>query len=242
MSAQHQHSTVRRAALRRHLGVAAAILTCAGLAACTAAEPLTSTTSPPSVPAVPLALPDGALEAGTYLFDGLAVPFEVTVPDGWTFVQGAALRKDVGDTEGVFVWFGRASHVPADACRWPGTLAEISPSVDGFSDALAAQTSTTTTAPVDVSVGDYSGVEFDLSVEGVTDLTDCSGAKICIHSEAESCTRWYSGSVAQRETYRVLDLDGDRAILSVGEYDDKTRAPLLEEARAVFDSITFASD
>ena len=90
-------------------------------------------------------------------------------------------------------------------------------------------------------MGEYSGVEFDFSVEGVAELNDCSAAKICIHSESISCTRWYNSSVAQRETYRVLDLDGDRAILTFGEFDDKTDAALVEEAQAVFDSITFVS-
>ena len=53
---------------------------------------------------------------------------------------------------------------------------------------------------------------------------------------------WYTSPVAQRETYRVLDLDGDRAILTVGEFDDKTDAALVAEAQAVFDSITFVSE
>ena len=175
-------------------------------------------------------------------FNGLTVPLEVTVPDGWTYVHDRALRKDVGDAEGVFVWFDRATHVPTDACEWPGTITKVAPSVAAFADALAAQESTATTAPIEVTVGDYRGVEFDFSVEGVDDLTDCSDDKICIHSESVSCTRWYNSSVAQRETYRVLDLDGDRAILTVGEFDDQTEATLAEEARAVFDSIRFVTD
>lgn len=68
-----------------------------------------------------------------------------------------------------------------------------------------------------------------------------SGAKICVHSESPSCTRWYNSSVAQRETYRVLDLDGDPTILTFGEFDGQTDAALVDEAEAVFNSIRFVS-
>ena len=57
--------------------------------------------------------------------------------------------------------------------------------------------------------------------------------------KSASCSRWYSSSVAQRETYRVLDLDGERAILTSGEFDGNTDAALMEEAQAVLESIRF---
>jgi hypothetical protein len=226
----------------RLLGLAAALLMCAGLSACSVVQPPTAAPAAPEESAIALSSDDAELDAGTYLVSNFTVPFEVTVPDGWTYHADRVLRKDVGDTEGAFVWFGPATHVPADACDWPGTLAEVAPSVEAFADALAAQASTVTTTPTPVTVGDYSGVEFDFSVAGVDDLSDCSGDKICIHSENSSCTRWYNSSVAQRETYRVLDLDGERAILTVGEFDDQTDAALVEEAQAVFDSIRFVPD
>lgn len=241
MSSPRQQISRRRASRMRQVGIAAVIVMCASIVGCTAAPPTTSATSP-AAEAIPLPSRDADLDAGTYLFDGFAVPFEVTVPDGWTYVHDTVLRKDVGDAEGVFVWFGRATHVPADACEWSGTITEVAPSVEGFADALAAQSSTTTTNPAEVTMGDYSGVQFDFSVEGVADLADCSDSKICIHSAGTYCTRWYNSSVYQKETYRVLDLDGDRAILTVGEFDDQTEAALVEEARAVFDSITFVSE
>lgn len=242
MSLQDEPSNTRVAAWGRRLGIAAAILLCAALGACTAGQPPTSAATAPAAVPMPLPATDAALDAGTYVFDGFGIPMEVTVPEGWTWVQDAALRKDVGDTEGVFVWFGHATHIPADACQWPSTLAEIGPSVEEFADALEAQASTTMTGTREVSAGAYRGVEFDFSVEGVAALEDCSGAKICIHSESPACTRWYNSSVTQRETYRVLDLDGERVILTVGEFDDKTQPALVEEAQGVFDSLTFVSE
>ena len=241
MFTKHQHSRRRGYGAGRCVGVTAAVLLCAALGACTAASSPGASTAP-GVVATPLPAGDVGLDGGTYLFDGFSVPVEVTVAEGWTWINDRVLRKDVGDTEGVFVWFGHATHVPADACSWPGTLAEIGPAIADFTDALAAQTSTTMTAPGQITKDDYSGVEFDYSVEGVAGLEDCSSAKICIHSEGPSCTRWYNSSVAQRETYRVLDLDGERAIITFGEFDDKTRPALIEEAMEVFESITFVSE
>ena len=40
---------------------------------------------------------------------------------------------------------------------------------------MTAQASTASTPPVEVMVGDYSGFEFDHSVESDVDITDCDG-------------------------------------------------------------------
>ncbi len=97
-----------------------------------------------------------------------------------------------------------------------------------------------TDLPSRADLGDYSGVEFDLAVEGSRRRSRTARAPRSASTPSRpSCTRWYNSSVAQRETYRVLDLDGERAILAFGEFDDKTQPALVEEAQGVFDSITF---
>jgi hypothetical protein len=191
MSTQRQHSNARLAGPWRQLGLAAAILTCAGLGACTTAQPPTSAATAPAEDATRLPSLDADLDAGTYIFNGYTIPFTFTVPDGWTYVYDRLLRKDVGDEEGVFLWFGRATYVPSGACTWPGTIREVPPSVK---------------AP-----------------------------------ESTSCTRWYDASVAQKGTYRVLDLNGERAILTFGEFDGDTDPALIDEAQAVLDSIRFVT-
>jgi hypothetical protein len=91
-------------------------------------------------------------------------------------------------------------------------------------------------------VGNYSGFEFDHSVEGAVDITACDDDKICIHAGSSYvCSRWYS-SVAERETYRVVDLNGKRAVLAVSQLHESINPELTREARAVFDSIVFRSD
>ena len=189
MSTQRRHFDARLAGAWRKLGFAAAILTCAGLGACTTAQPPTTAATASAEAATPLPAHDADLEAGTYIFTGYPIPFTFTVPDGWTYVHDRLLRRDVGDAEGVFLWFGRATYAPSGACRWPGTITEVRRSIKG---------------PV-----------------------------------SASCTRWYNSAVAQRGTYRVLELEGERAILTFGEFDGNPDAGLMEEAQAVFDSIRF---
>jgi len=237
MSAQHQHSNARLTGRWRPLGLAAVLLLSVGLGACAALQPPSAA---PTAAAVPLPY-DGEVDAGTYIGSGYPVPFEITVPDGWEMKDGWLLIKGGDDPEAVFLNFLLPRYVPTDACAGSRTLAEVEPTVQAFADALAAQSSTTTTAPVDVAVGDYAGVEFDLSVDSGIDIADCASSHICIHSETSGhCTRYYQ-SVDRGETYRVIDLNGDRVVMTRGQ-DKGAPAAWLEEARAVFDSITFVSD
>ncbi|MET0829980.1 MAG: hypothetical protein ABWY26_10695, partial [Microbacterium sp.] len=139
----------------------------------------------------------------------------------------------------VAVNFQTPRYVPTDACAWKGAIVEVDPSPEAFADAMVAQTSTAGTDPVDVMVGGFPGLEYDHSVESGVDITACDDAKICLHTErANDCSRWHS-SVNERETYRVVDLNGERvvmAVLGIGSVDQA----LTDEARAVFDSIEFA--
>lgn len=215
-----------------------------GLSACTASEAPspTSTTEARTVPPLP---ESGDINAGTYLVTSFAENFEITVPDGWVSEGGAGVGKDDPDHPdemAVFVGWWPAAYVPRDACAWQGALVEVDPSANAFVDALTAQTSTASTPPVEVVVGDYSGVEFDHSVEGGVDITACDRDKFCIHSEfSNECTRWYS-TQNERETYRVVDLNGQRAMFWVVQFHESINPELTSEARAVFDSIVFKSD
>ena len=230
---------------RHHLPlVAIALLACFGLSGCTP----TGTPSPPptseasDIPSLP---ESGDIDAGTYLFTGFTVPFEITVPDGWSTSDGESMIKDDPDHPdewAVYLTFWPADYVPTDACAWEGALVEIDPSAEAFVEAMTAKTSTASTPPVKVMVGNYSGFEFDHSVEAAVDITACDDDKICIHAVySYGCSRWYS-SVAERETYRVVDLNGKRAVLAVSQLHESINPELTREARAVFDSIVFRPD
>jgi hypothetical protein len=219
------------------LGVATVLLACVGLAACTAAE--TSLPSPTADAVTVSSLPEsGELDPGTYLVTGFTVPFEVTVPDGWESA-GWFLSKSISDEAGVAVNFQVSGYVPTDACAWKGAIVEVESSPEAFAAAMAAQMSTVTTPAVEMMVGGFPGLEFDHSVESDVDIDDCDERKICLHSDsASNCARWHS-SVSEHETYRVVDLSGERVVMAVLSSGSPDPA-MTDEARAVFDSIEFA--
>ncbi|RDV12810.1 MULTISPECIES: hypothetical protein [unclassified Arthrobacter] len=206
-------------------------------------SPLPESRDTRTVPPLP---ESGDIDAGTYLVPvaGYKEPFEITVPDGWFTLDGQSLGKDDRDHPAewaVYLTLSPADYVSMDACTWPGALADVGPSAEAFVKAMAAQSWTVSTPPVEVMVGDYSGVEFDHSVEGDVDFITCGARRLCIHSESNvTCSRWYL-TQNEHETYRVVDLEGQRAVVSVGYIDELINPVLMREARAVFDSIAFRS-
>ena len=119
--------------------------------------------------------------------------------------------------------FQVSGYVPTDACAWKGAIVEVDPSPEAFAAAMAAQTSTATTPAVEIMVGGFPGLEFDHSVESDVDINDCDEQKICLHSDsANNCARWHS-SVNSHETYRVVDLKGERVVMAVLGSDQSIR-------------------
>lgn len=206
-------------------------------------SPLPESRGTRTVPPLP---ESGAIDAGTYLVPvaGYKEPFEITVPGGWFALDGNSLGKDDPDHPAewaVYLTLGSADYVSMDACTWMGALSDVGPSVEAFVKAMAAQWPTASTPPVKVMVGNYSGFEFDHYVEGSVNFSTCNGGKLCIHSTSNiGCSRWYL-TQNERETYRVVDLEGRRAVVAVGHIDESINPELMREARAVFDSIVFRS-
>ena len=227
----------------RQVGGAVALLTCLGLAACTATEP----PSPASTAEADTIAPfpqSGAIDAGTYLVTGYPVPFEITVPDGWETFNGDSLGKDDPEhptnTWDVAVWFYPVTTIPTDACAWQGSLVQIDPTAEAFVEAMTAQASTVSTPAVEVMVGDYAGFEFDHAAESDVDIAACEGFKLCIYSDsAQDCNGRQYLNVDHRATYRVVDLNGERAVIEVGQEYESINPALTKEGRAIFDSIEF---
>ena len=129
--------------------------------------------------------------------------------------------------------------MPTDACAWNGARGQIDPTAEAFVDAMTAQASTESTPPVKVEVGDYSGFEFDYAVESDVDFTTCHGGKFCVYSySAQDCNGRVYAREGERATYRVVDLNGERAVIAMGS-DGSINPALTKEARAIFDSIEF---
>ena len=224
-------------------GVAVAVVACVGLAACTAAESPSPASTAEADTIAPYPPPEsGVMDPGTYLVTGYPVPFEFTVPDGWETFDGAGVGKDdpdLPDSWNATVLFYPAQYVPTDACAWQGTLVQIDPTAGAFVDAMTAQASTVSTPPVKVVVGDYSGFEFDYAVESDVDFTDCDGGRLRLLGFGAGLQRTRVHREGERETYLVVDLNGERAVIAVGQSHESMDPALIEEARAIFDSIVF---
>lgn len=220
----------------RQVGVVVALLACVGLAACTAGGPPSPASTAEADKIAPFPQ-SGDIDPATYVVTGFPVPFEITIPDGWeSFDEGAGLSEE-GE---VYLTFWPAPFVPTDACAWQGSLVQIDPTAEAFVDAMTAQTSTVSTPAVEVMVGDYSGFEFDHAAESDVDFTNCDGGQLCIYSDsAQDCVGRSYGTLGDRETYLVVDLNGERAVIAVGQFDESIDPALTKEARAVFDSIKF---
>jgi len=171
-------------------------------------------------------------------------PSPITVPDGWETFDGASLGKDDPDllnSRRVALFFYPVAYVPTDACAWEGALVQIDPTAEAFVDAMAAQASTVSTPVVEVMVGDYAGLEFDHAAESDIDITNCDDDKLRIYSDsAQDCNGTGYVTVGERETYRAVDLNGERAVIALYQDDESINPALRKEARAVFDSIEFA--
>jgi hypothetical protein len=248
MWASTRATQAARATRSRGVGVAVAVLACFGLVACTAVEaPSPAPTGEADTIAPFPDPPGGVLDAGTYLVTLYPVPFEVTVPDGWGTGGGGLWKYDPDDPAvgpAVLLSFWPAYYVPTDACAWSGALVQIDPTAEAFVDAMTAQASTVSTPPVKVMVGDYSGFEFDHAAESDVDITGCDsgsagGNRICANSDlAHICNgRGYSER-GRLVTYRVVDLNGERAVLALDRFNESNSA-VMKEARAIFDSIEF---
>ena len=71
------------------------------------------------VSAIPPFPESGDIDAGTYLVTDFTVPFEITVPDGWSTTEGDGLGKDDPGHPGegsVDLTFWADYYVPTDAC------------------------------------------------------------------------------------------------------------------------------
>lgn len=76
-------------------------------------------------------------------------------------------------------------------------------------------------------------------VEADVDIKACDRDKFCIQSSiSNKCACWYS-SAAERETYRVVNLHGLRAMSRAVQFHESINPELTSEARAAFDSIVF---
>ncbi len=181
----------------------------------------------------------GDIDAGTYIVTSYPVPFEITVPDGWEDLrrrepgQGRPGSPRIHGTWPCFPY--PITHVPTDACSWKGSLVQIDPTAEAFVDAMAAQAWTASSPAVEVMVGGYFGFEFDHAAESGDDIPNCDLGRLCVYSDSpQECNGSTYGTGGKRETYRVIDLNGERAVIGLGQPDKSIHPALAKEARELF--------
>ena len=200
-----------------------------------------------------MALPDGPLEAGTYSMTPFTIPgnalclelaqpgcsetpedddlrLTLTVPEGWTGLEGWLLHP----TEARWEAPGGAALIPmrggwlrSDPCLTPAPPdIPVGPTVDDFVGALVAHPLLDVTAPVDVTLGGYSGQYLEL--QAPSDLTGCEYMV------------WEPGIWTQGPDDRwhiwVLDADGIRVVLRADTFPG-TSPQIKAELLAIVDSV-----
>ncbi len=132
-------------------------------------------TATPSPTPVPPTLPDGSLQAGTYLGEVLPTDpmrWTVTVPAGWSGYQGwAVVGPEDPNDKGVIIAPILKASIPADSCATAKPVPATS--VDELVAAVEARDDWVVSEPVDVTIGGYSGKRIDLELP--EDVTVCVG-------------------------------------------------------------------
>ena len=157
-----------------------------------------------------------------------------TVPDGWVGFRGVGVLPATGTEapDGMGIVFGEVSAgMFADPCRWRAADPEVpvGPTVDDLVNAFAEQTAYEASAPVDVSLGGYSGKRVDLQLP--SDVATCDNGEFY---------PWVGSIFAQGPDNRwdvwILDVEGDRIVI-FGTHFPGTSAEDRAEQQAIIDPI-----
>jgi hypothetical protein len=219
----------------------------------------TTTQQPTATPSNPA---DGSLPVGSpfaWLDDsGGAVPVRVTIPaSGWYGDPGFfALEKNKDseppDAVGVLVFNERSAwSVPGDACNWESSLPDTpSATIEEFVAALSAQASRDASAPVDIEVDGHAGKSItlhmpsDLAHTTAGVFPDCDYRSFCqfVDPEAggapvDTCART-AQTPGQVDELWIVKVNDALVVIDAAYYEG-TPDELVEEQRAIVDSITF---
>ena len=165
----------------------------------------------------PTPLPDGPLEAGTYVSrpfesQGDSIGFTFTVPDGWEGAGGdLLLASGLSGPDGAALLFTRVTGLYSDPCSadYDGEPdVEVGPTVDDLVTAFREQSAYEVTAPVDVRVGAFSGKRLDLLLPSDVDLALCDFGGYFIWDGSI-----YAQGPGNRWHLWILDVDGRRIVI-----------------------------
>jgi hypothetical protein len=211
-----------------------------------------------------MTLSTGNLDAGTYEtrpFADSDIALTLTMPGGWEGFESWGLigpgANGTNAPDGIGLGFMTASGLYTDPCHWdaagafpqPGDIA-VGPTVDDLVAALRANRAYVASAPADVTVDGYSGRQLELQLPSDVDIATCGSvmgsAGLLVWSppldaQGEPVNGGaMAGPLAlgpgSRWNLRILDVEGTRIIILVGDYAGTPSADQAA-AQAIVDSI-----
>jgi hypothetical protein len=209
-------------------------------------------TATPSPTASPRPVPEegGDLQPGTYVaapVQGAGNPLTVTftVPEGWKWIGGNGVYAERGG-KNLGIQLEDITSLNGDPCDWSGTADDVSvgTTVEDLVEALGAQTAYEVSEPIDVAIGGYSGTRVDIihptepfTGREASDAPGCDDGRYRIWSSAVHGPHpIYAQGPANRWQANILDVDGTRLVVVVGDFPD-TAAEDRAEMDAIIDSI-----
>lgn len=190
--------------------------------------------SPSPTPVVSGSLPQGgSVIQGSYeIGDPFPIQLGLDIGPGWTMWSGAlestvvALYKGSPDPPaGEAIGFLIVNNVYADPCDSSAGQMDppVGPAPMDLAEALASQTGTESTDPIQVEIDGYSGVYLDYRNTG----------------ECGTMERWpgRAALVGERDQVWILDVDGTRLVIDAASFQG-TSADDVAEMRTMVESLT----
>ncbi len=217
-----------------------------GVGAAPTASPTPTTAPSPSPPSPsPSSTPVADLPVGSsyLLINEGGVRGTVTIPaPGWFGDGGGILaRDDVDPPAGAgMITFTGDLYVYGDPCAWSTTVPKTpATTVDELVTALAAQADRDATPAVDVTVGGYTGKSITLHVPDDAEFSQCDqGYFGSWGGPAEPTPYRFSQGPGQIDEIWAVDVDGELVVVD-GAYFEGTPQPVIDDLRAIVESITF---
>lgn len=212
---------------------------------------LPSQPNQPSPTATPPPPPDGPAAAGSYRLRpsmSSSVTVDVTIPGGgWLGGPPNTFGGPVGESNGpngLAIAFLMPETIHSDPCHWDhaGTGAAPQdgdvapgPTVDDLVEALAASTTYTSTTPVDVTIGGFSGKQLELQLTPDPEGCDTFAGDVNQFFVFGGREGLFSQGFANTWQVTILDVNGSRVVGVVFWYEDTSPADITA-AEAILES------
>jgi len=177
-------------------------------------------------------------ELGTYRAgDPFPIPVTINVPAGWVGKVGGeyAAYLDKPSGSGAAVAFSLSQSIFADPCKDRGLLdPQPGPTVDDLASALAGLPGFGVTTPTEVTVDGYRGKQLTLTAPDTFD--GCTLSRDGYRVWQLPVGAIFSFTPGQRMALRIVDVNGQRLVVSADTFP-ATTAQELAEVQEILDSI-----